>query len=188
MFKQNTPHHPKATSAGSVQARIAQQLVDEAMRALRTLTPVHLLLIALGGHWAVWMTSAAEPRFVIQFAVGNEVHPHEADVDEPDFIGYLKAPQTSVALTLLEQLRPLGSIASPFGRADVSWTLLDAFDGVMDIADEILRSHEEMVTTLTKQMIDDLPRTMRGSVDMVLSHALIHAPPYAITTCYGGLH
>ena len=103
MFKQDTPHYPKAHSAGSVQARIAQQLVDEAIRALRTLTPAHLLVIALGGHWAVWMTSEAEPRFVIQFAVGNEAHPHEADVDEPDFIGYLKAPQTSVALTLLEQ-------------------------------------------------------------------------------------
>ena len=188
MHKQSTTHRPKAHSAGSVQARITQQLVDEAIRALNALSPVHLLLIALGGHWAVSMTSASEPQLVIEFAVGNEAQPHEADVDEPDFIGYLKPPRTNVALALLEYLRPLADMSCPFEGADVDWTLLDAFEEVLGLADARLRSQEGLMAVLKRQMLDDLPRIMEACADAVLLHVLIHAPPHAVAAFHGSLH
>ena len=116
-------------SAGSVQARLLRTLVDEALRALLEISPAHWLFIASGGHWAVWMRSAAEPEFVIEFTVGTASCPHEADTEEPEFIGYLNAPHTAVAARLLGTLRSLGDIVSAFGGGHVDWTLVDAFDG-----------------------------------------------------------
>lgn len=188
MAEQNTMYFPKTHSVGSVRGRIVQLLVEAALHALNALSPVHLLLIALGGHWAVWMTSASEPQLVIEFAVGNEAQPHEADVDEPDFSGYLKPLRTTVALALLEYLRPLADLSCPFEGADVDWTLLDAFEAVMDLADARLRSQDALMAVLKQQMLDDLPRSMEACADTVLSHVLIHAPPHAVAAFRGSLH
>lgn len=173
---------------GSVQARLLRSLVDEAMRALRELSPVHWLFIAAGGHWAVWMRSAAEPEFVIEFAVGNDAHPHEADTEEPEFIMYLPAPRSAIAERLVSYLSGQGYMASPAPNRLVEWTLVDAFDGTMDIADAALKLHADRIATLRQQVIADLPRTLAASVQSILAHAELYASPGAMSHFHGSLH
>ena len=173
---------------GSVQARLLRSLVDEAMRALHDLLPVHWLFISAGGHWAVWMRSAAEPEFVIEFAVGNDAHPHEADTEEPEFIMYLPAPRSAIAAGLVSYLRAHGYMANPAPNGHVEWTLVDAFDGTMDLADEALKLHADRIATLRQQVIADLPRALAASVHSVLTHAELYASPGAMSHSHGSLH
>lgn len=134
------------------------------------------------------MRSAAEPEFVIEFTVGNEAHPHAADTEEPEFIFYLNAPQLAIVATLLSSLRSLGNIASPFPSDKVEWTLVEAFDGAMELADQVLRLHPDHVGVLQQQVIADLPRTLGAALDEVLRYVRLHAPPYAVCTVHGNLH
>jgi hypothetical protein len=174
--------------AGSVEARLLQMLMEEGLRALQEMSPVHWLFIAEGGHWAVWMRSAAEPEFVIEFAVGNEAQPHEADTEEPNFIAYLRAPQSRSAASLLLLLASFGNIVRPFVGGEVEWTLVGSLEYSMDIADAVLNLHADRVAMLRQQMIEDLPRTLSVSVDAVLRHVKMHALPLAVLNLHGSLH